>query len=432
MYSLEKAYTKTLANNQWVETDISLIKLVDLYSKYSGIWCVVSNSFYPANEYHVLKLENISAMASGSKMTLSEFFVNIGNKALPTEVGVLELSTGHVVFQDIYKAGWIPQKTGFSVAPGTNLPESQYDSAFLTHPSNPNYKEVGDYVMANVNGYWHRVLSVTQGLYVKDCIACCRKTGHNAIGFLDFSQVGKVKQIAITESMLSTGTSSESKYRNEVYFNLDEDLTGKTPILVLAGYMVFLEPKLFTISGTKQLHLEMGNYPLLQRYEEALKALSFTGITTLARNQDNASLVGLENFFSDDVVKQLLTMPQSFIVLVDNPALYKERIFLRDLPLPGYYVAYENPKELMFNGFGKVGVYWPYEHTKQWSLNVNEAYRHHFLMDTVEGDMGQVADGSAETVLDDYETVGVVEISQAYLLKIGTSKLKVVPNIAVP
>ena len=127
-----------------------------------------------------------------------------------------------------------------------------------------------------------------------------------------------------------------------------------------------------------------------------------------------------------------MTMPQSFIVLVENPALFKRRKFLREHPVPGYYTSYEKPKDLMFTGFGRVGVYWSRYHTLQWAMNVNEGYRHHLLMNTVEGSKSEVVDGSCETVLDDYATIGSGEISNAMLMQLGASSLKVVPNVAVP
>ena len=432
MYSLEKAYTKTLLANEWVETDISKIRLVDLYSKYIKVWCVVHNSFYPTNEFHVLKMEDIANLASGLLITLPEFFVRIKNKALPTTEGILEIKENLVAFQDAYQAGWIPQKTSFTSAPGTKLPESHYDSAFLTHPEVEDYRKAGDYIMACVNGYWHHVYSVTQGIYIRDAIACCRKTGNNAIGLLDFSTVGKVKHLTIKPEDISTGVSPEAKLSNELYINLKEDIGERTPILVVAGYMITLDKDLMRITGPRQLNFNIGNYPLLERYEEALRCLSFTALSTLQRNQEAPTLVSVSNFFSDEVIKQIMTMPQSFIVLVENPALFKRRKFLREHPVPGYYTSYEKPKDLMFTGFGRVGVYWSRYHTLQWAMNVNEGYRHHLLMNTVEGSKSEVVDGSCETVLDDYATIGSGEISNAMLMQLGATSLKVVPNVAVP
>ena len=81
------------------------------------------------------------------------------------------------------------------------------------------------------------------------------------------------------------------------------------------------------------------------------------------------NFVNTEVMESDDCMKALLDHAQTFWIVLDTPHLTKVILPVRDLPLPGCFISYREPKELLVAGSGFVMEYWKRYQDKEWALN---------------------------------------------------------------
>ncbi len=364
MYTYVTAYAKEKkAGSRWKEVNIRSMQLIDVFAQFSGVYCVLQNTFFadPVG----FDLETIKGGYYHSTITFDQFLVGLGNKALPHMNKIPQLNTRYVKYADAFHAGYKIKAIHETASPDTPMLRSEKTYLHLTKEE-VDYKLFYDSCFVTVNGFIHLTDYDTTGVYVVDGNKSAVHANQNQMGLYSFADVGKLQHIRIAEEMISRQL-EEVPLSNKIYIKLPEKIGTKLPILVLGGYMHIFDSNLFYMVDEETLCINFMNYRWLDRYFESKKYLDFSSLP-IDHYDRNDSQLDLENFFSDEVIKAYLMMSQSFITLLDANDVFAERVAVDNTNMPGMIITTMKPNLPLVGGHGKLLDYWYTYEDRQYSI----------------------------------------------------------------
>lgn len=372
MYSLVSAIAKSFqTQGRWVSVDITDLTFAQLFSDYTAVIATLTNPFVTGQVG--LRLSAIQAQVGDSGQTFSEFLTANGNLTLPTFAPIPTINPKYVRYMDVFRAGYDVTPVGPTQAPDAQIPEGDKTWLFLTKTD-----PVTDYTLfyktclVSVNGFIHRLDASTQGVWVMDGNKSSMLSGRAEMGILDFQDVSQFEILPITPAMIYKQASGQL-YQNQVRINTGVDLSTKTPMLVLGGYLHMLDSKTFRRIGQTQLLIDFNNLPFIERYHESRECIDYSSMPFQTTTRNDAQ-ISVPDFLSDANILAYLQLSQSFLVMLDNLDVYRDSIYVEKSGMVGKLVAHgsaDNPPDKpLVNGIGKLADYWYVYEDQQYSLNV--------------------------------------------------------------
>lgn len=371
MYTLVSAIGKEKNDSRrWKTANISDVTLHDLFLNYRKLLVLLQDEFM--EEPEVFDLDSIRLTHSGLDVTFSQFLIDNGNNTLETTPGTLDFKTTYAKYADAYRAGYsvdLVSQTGV-----VDSTEPKDDKTWLILRKNgADYDLIGKHCLTIVNGFFHFSETNSSGLYIKDGAISSRICGHSTVGLLSFHGVSELRQIPITIDMIKQQADHPLHFRTVL--DVGEDLSNKTVFLVIGGYLVLPGTRVFTLESETRILIDFNNYSIPNRFFESNKYLDYSSFE-LDTPMTNDSQYAMDELYSDEFVTSLLTMSQSFIVVLDNPDIFIEKEHVRPSPMPGIYTSYVPPIYPLFLGQGMAANYWYTYQKPYWSINTIDGLRH--------------------------------------------------------
>jgi hypothetical protein len=409
MYQLVSANARLkVGDGSWQPTSIGNLALKDLFRDYSYIYATLSNPFLTENV--VFDLNVIRDANLNSTLTFSAFLTANGEHTLPTmsiaDATIVEKNVG---YNDAFKAGYKITHVAPNSPPDTNHTYQDKTWLLMSKPG-VNYATFVQRCMVNVNGFFHLIEHDQHGVYVIDGMKSKFMSGLNLIGILGFGEVGALTQIPITSSMLYKQSAGQ-KFKDNVFVDLGVDVTNKTVIAVIGGYMHLLDQRTMRMIDRSRVMINFGNLPFLERYYESRGFIDLSSLpidTTLK----NDSQVGATNFYSDEVITAYMTLSQSFFVILDAKDVFLKKHVLCKSNLPDLYISHMKPTFPLITGYGKVTNYWSTFEDRQWAINCAKTIKPRYLFNTTE--QNGLTSFTNSRIPDD-----PARFSRAYFLQIG-------------
>jgi len=163
----------------------------------------------------------------------------------------------------------------------------------------------------------------------------------NSIGILDFSELGGMDILDITEENMYVPSGN---YINNTYVKIPKGLDEITPYLVVAGKLI-TKPGLMKVVGDNLVKINLSSRDMVELHHE-LTAL--TGAELDVTLGDGGQVMN-ESLREDKYVKSLLLSHYSFIVLVKSTGHATSIDRLSDLGLPGVYKAEDTNLPIMYD-----------------------------------------------------------------------------------
>lgn len=408
MYTLVSAIAKSFTSEgRWEDADIGSMLLIDIYNKYLNVYATLSNPFLTHNVS--LDMSTMATQLAGLAVTFNDWLASLGNASLPTSDTLPILEPVFAEYRDATYAGYSIIPVTATSAPDADLPPEDKTWLYL-QKTGVDYDLFFKSCMVTVNGYFHQLDGNSQGIWVMDGMLSRNVSNCCNLGITSFRKLGSIQYIPIKTEMLYR-QSPDQLYRESVDINVGVDMTNKTVMLVLGGYLHVKDSKTFALTGPQTLRVDWANLPFIERYHESRQYLDFSGLP-FQTTTNNPSTIDTNDFLSDANIAAYCTMSQSFIVLLDNTEVYVDRDYLEIPPFPGAAIAYQTPVYPMINGVGKAADYWPSFEDNQWSLRVVDNFRHNRLYWT--------RTPEESPALSDARTPELAfNLSRAFFLKIG-------------
>lgn len=409
MYTLVSALGKAInSGGRWSNIDIGDMLMTNIFKQYSRVYVELSN---PYLAQHVsLNLQDIRKTAGGLGITFNEFLTQNGNATLPTSNTLYTLKTKYARYCDAHRAGYQITPVNPLTSPDAELPLGDKTWLHLQRPDT-DFNLFARHCMVTVNGYFHRVEANSDGAWVVDGVQSKLLSGMAEVGVVSFMDLGEIQHIALTPEMVYRQNDRQS-LRHTAYIDVGQDLTGKTVMLVLGGYLHVLDQKAFHLVSNRMIGVDLQNLPLLERYHESRSYIDYSSLG-LDRYDGNETVVSVDEFMSDETLLRYLTLPQSFLVILDNSEVFVERGAVRRTPFPGMLIAYERPWYPLVSGLGKLSEYWSTYEDGQWSLTMNDNAVHHRLYRITNSN-------NLMNASDSRNPTDRAELGECYFLKIGT------------
>lgn len=409
MYTLISAIAKPRgAGGRWTSVDIGSVGLSTLFATYSRILAVLSNPFL--THQVCLDLIEIRAEHGGKAITFNELLASLGSDSLPTTNRLPVINTRYAKYKDAVRAGYKITPIHPTFAVDAELPPAERTWLRLTK-AGVDYANVQRNCLVSVNGYFHYTDSDPHGMYVVDGMRSQTVSRQNQLGLFDLSKLGGFTLHQIKPEMLYK-QSTQDRYRDRCFVDLGVDVTNKTVLLVLGGYLHALDTRSYYQVGVSQFCINLQTLPLLDRYYESRKYLDLSALE-LETTQANPTQISVEDFYSDAVLGRYLTLPQSFFVILDNPEVFVEHKTVHKTKMPGMFISYSKPEYPLVTGVGRLADYWSTYEDGQYSLTCVDSFRDRPVYHTVDASV-------VNSVSDTRDTQLAVVNAPAFFLKLGS------------
>lgn len=407
-------YTATAArgvkkgvNQRWQTIDISTITVANLYYQYRKIILTLQTGTPVVTVY--LDMDEVRDQYSTYNDTIAQWLIDIMDASLPTTSVAPIIRTRSARYMDAFRAGY--SVLPYNALYGENVSMADRKDALLTRTTPiVDYKKFYGTTLVTVNGFYHRTdLSVGKGIVVYKASESLRKSNQNQIGLLTFDGMCDLHTLPISESMIYK-QDSNIPLSQAAYINTNIDLTDKSIVFVIGGYIHFVKD-IITKVGEGLFKIDFANYPLFDRFYEMRHHLDVSSFN-LSTSTVNPDQIAVEELQTDENIKALLMMSQSFIVVLGAAHLYTEKNYVKGTGYPATYIGFTTPNKPLVAGLGRHLEYWYRKENDQYILTVYD--------NTVSNRIYNTINPYFENSVSDSELpVDPVYLSSAYFLEIG-------------
>lgn len=370
MYQLVSATLKTREKAAMYESvDISQIQMKNLFATYLDGYITLTNPQLSGNQYVDLNALRASTLPLHPSLTFHAWLGSIGNLIIPAVLTQPIIATQHAVYSDAFRARYDIVRAHPTFALNVDVPLADKTDVVMTK-TGVDPTVLFNNVLVSVNGLFHITDNyLGTHLRVKGGGKSCEIADRNNIALYSFKDVGEIQSVPITDPMI-TVSDIDVLYKQTVWINTGIDLTNKSVMVVLGGYLHACDNTYSVVNqelGVIQLNMDKIQLP--QRYFESKKLIDLSSLE-MTVNSSNPELISVAELYSNDVITRYLKLYQSYIVVVDTPTLYKQLHRLTPADLPGLYLNVSEPIYPLILRTGIAPEYWPRKEHDLWVLNV--------------------------------------------------------------
>lgn len=367
MYQLVSAIVKPLDSaGRWRSMGIEEVPLNELFNNFRRVIATLSNTVLPGNVS--FDIESMRAQLGGLTKTFGQWLTENGDATLATSTRLPTINTRYANYSDAVRAGYKITPTHPTISPTSPLPIEDKTHLLLTKVG-ADYALVYNNALINVNGFYHQTDYSTDGVFVVDGMKSCLKANRNEIGLLSFLQLGTLAFIPLTDDMIYTQQPTQ-QLRYNCYLDAKTDLSNKTVMLVLGGYLHTLDQRTFFRISPSAFGVDFGQVPLVDRFYESREVLDLSSLN-LETTAANDTQVAISDLLSDAVLRRYLQLPQTFLVVLDNEEVFTDTIDVKPSPFPGTYTSAVTPIYPLMLGHGRHENFWPRLEYDRYSINTH-------------------------------------------------------------
>ncbi|MGI9213884.1 MAG: hypothetical protein ACR2HF_15565, partial [Methylococcaceae bacterium] len=304
------------AGAQWRVVDLSAMTLKSIFETCRRIILTVRHTTYPSDLF--VDLEPLRAEYSGYSFILSQWFIDLGDRALPTIPRLPHPRVCYVQYTDAFRAGYKVDLTIIGRTDTTIAEQEERHDLRITRTRLPTpYDGLYRHCLVSVNGYLHPSDYDDTGLYVAGGGRSFRCSRQNQVGLHSFADIGDIRAVPITVDQIHE-MDTDTLLKTRLYLQLPTgtDTQNKSVILSLGGYLVLPDPNVFWPINATTYALSLDNLPYLERFIESSHYLDLSALG-LTHSPMHPERVSIAELYSTEVVLKYCTLPQSFWVVID-------------------------------------------------------------------------------------------------------------------
>ena len=353
-YTLEKCIAQAYSDNRFCEIDLFDYTLKSLFDTYRQGYIQIS---HPVNEEsHYIGFDTLQRFIKDPNESLEDLFERLTGEPIDDlQTGSVELDKGLVRIEDLTDVAYTLTPTRAGTHPSNDWPFSDQRD-LLVETNNVSGQALYERFVVSINGYLHRTSFVDKGLVVHDGFHSLRHSNENLICAIDFKDIGKVDIQPIDIDSMVFRISSDSALYETLLIDTGVDLTEKTVFLSIGGYLHPLD-NLYTVISESVIEVSMSSYELITRHMDSKAWIDLSDMPG-ERFDRNDSKRKVSDFYSDEYIRFLLSLSQSFLIIIDTPHVYTQYHYLQPAHLPGMFFNNYNPSRAFLYGDYVRKEYW--------------------------------------------------------------------------
>lgn len=361
MYSLVRSYLKpVIPNKPYQSYTIANTRMDVLLNEYLDGYLTLSHTALKGNVYLPLDTIRTMSITVNPEATVTAWLRQVGSTRLPTLDKEPVYRTSKVYARDSVLAGfhvdpcepYKPHTTDAAIGNKTNLHVQVHEG--IRHI-------VQRRTLTTVNGLLHRNFPYGEGLQIHEGGSSGMFKGTAHVGMWSFEYIGDVKQFPLTEENIHKILPAIPLGESFV-IKLDQDLTDHSIILSLGGFP-YINPDFMVVVNAEEglIKVDSSKIDIVQCMMVSRHLIDLTELGVFdAMDKDNESFGKIDTRLvaNDVVVKKWLTLPQSFIALIDAPNLTVTEHSAHWTGVYGAYEFHENPYHVLMDNYGRCPEYW--------------------------------------------------------------------------
>lgn len=373
-------------NKRWTAEDISRLTVRAVYDTYFEAYVRIYRIVNGNPVYRVIRMSDIFAgdYQIAFTATMELWLVGYPSSLTLPSVGtnLPSISTAAIKYSDGWRAGWDVRRIPYFGSPDADQPLGVKTDLLLTR-FGVVYSDYDENCLITVNGLLHNFyiepgygIRVLGGGRSNDI---CRK---NNFGMISFRELGGASRIAITTEMVSQPDGTDLK--DGALINLGVDLTGKSVLLSLGGYLHAVDDIVNVIGPeTGLIKVDIQKSQIYPRLFESQQIIDLDVLEMVRSPADNKAISQSE-FMSDTVLRKYLTMSQTFAIVVNSPVLYRDKHHVQRSKLPGVLYELQEPLYPIQLATGIMPEYWVRREDDMWAIGMDKDFDHPYQFTTTD------------------------------------------------
>lgn len=329
MYTLLKAMGRRVNESaiidQFDATGISLLKISQLYY---NVYFIIKVDIYSTPR--VIYYTDLPLEVQFSHLTIVDYLTSLKNKTIDYLMTDIPVHVrGEVYAWDLFSWDFECKSIKVGYHDNARLTDEDRTDLRISKKGLDNVY-LGKHCMVSINGLFHYHEYSDRGIIVVDGnVTKQKRMDSTHISILDFTQVGEVKLKRITEKMIRQPNDG-STLKDNVYIDIGESSSKKTVGIVIGGYFHLLDHTYKHVSD-RVIKIDFNNIKWESLYYKMKDIIDISNLPMTDYHDDR--VIGFE-LYHDKTIKALFTLPQSFIVIIDNPnvAVQEEQIGHMGIP----------------------------------------------------------------------------------------------------
>lgn len=355
LFSASQVLKKNI-DASWESPNLSNVSIDTIFSTYRKVYLTLTHTTVPGTFYVDLFSVLDTLKMESTAQTINAWLLWLGNRTIPSSSQPPNIDESTVKYNDAWRANYSIKPVSSNASPDAPLPRPDQKDLLLTK-TGVDYVDQWEYLLAIVNGFVHRVGGSSHGFYVIGGGETGYIGNDNRVGLLSFKDVGKIKCHRITHEMLHKHR-PDQQYGDYVYLKTPYSVANKTVLMVIGGYLHILDHAYKQLSDSL-IRINTSKLNLAERIYASRGQINLDSLQ-LETAPHKPEQLGVEELFSDETVVGYLTLPQSFLVILDRSNFFVRKNYLETLGTPGRYAGPVTPTLLPVVGhLGKLMNYFP-------------------------------------------------------------------------
>lgn len=392
---------KKNTDESWKEVNINNMLLSDLFNNYASGHIKLSNKYLSKPVY--LDLQEFKAMEiSIPDLTFNMWLLYIGDITFATNEVEPTYEGGVVTYCDAWQGGYNIKRMNLVNDETENMVDADLPNLHITKLG-VAAKTLGNYALTLVNGHLHFSDTYKDGLKIIDGAKTIDKSGRNQIGILSFLNVGKIKQIKLTENMI-TSTTENSPLSKGLFINLGQDI-GKYKVMLSIGGFLHYGKDTFSIVSTDNgiIRVDIDSINIHEKLLVALNDIEFNE-GALGISEYLPHSIVKEKILSDSSLKYFFTHSTTFVILIDTEVISIEKQMMDNIKLFSMYEYHTKPTLPMIDYYGRMPVYHFEQQLDKYVIKALPQYTSFYNYKTTDGSYNRINGVTAPTY--NYKMIG--------------------------
>lgn len=424
MYHYQNAVVKDKQSaGRWVQANLINSSVAGLFNTYSEVFLIVT---HPSVENLLaVNLKDVSVEISSlmDSVTVGQWLQGRGDLSLPTSNDIPTVTAKQVRCNDAFYAKYKIELVNREYSNDSELFDTAKHDLWLSKKG-MDYEALYRNCLFTVNGLVHPTDYDPAGLYIFQGGRSGYVANQNHAGLLNFGDIGKMKYIALTDEMIDNHNPL-GKLENEAYITLNEDIGHRVVMLSIGGYL-HMANNCFRQTGERTIKIEFNKLPYVDRFFCSRKLIDMKAVEdTMDRDADNPDHFSVAQLFSDKTIRTYLTLPQTFVILLEADNLYVDKHVAEYTALPGRYYSHGRPQWPLMTELGRLPEYLAWEEDGLYVVAVQDNNRTNFRYVTTEWKLERTIDPQRDSVHP-------FNYAKGFFLEIGSDVMTTVHNSTIP